>query len=102
MPINIPDDLPAYKVLTDENIFVMNQTRATTQRIRPLKILIVNIMPLKITTETQLLRLLSNTPLQLEVELIHMSTHDSKNVPMNIYLLSIRHLKILKRILMMV
>ena len=81
MPINIPDDLPAYKVLTDENIFVMNQTRATTQRIRPLKILIVNIMPLKITTETQLLRLLSNTPLQLEVELIHMSTHDSKNVP---------------------
>ena len=81
MPINIPDDLPAYKVLTAENIFVMNQTRATTQRIRPLKILIVNIMPLKITTETQLLRLLSNTPLQLEVELIHMSTHDSKNVP---------------------
>ena len=81
MPINIPDDLPAYKVLTAENIFVMNQTRATTQRIRPLKILIVNIMPLKITTETQLLRLLSNTPLQLEVELIHMSTHDTKNVP---------------------
>ncbi len=59
-------------------------------------------MPLKITTETQLLRLLSNTPLQLEVELIHMSTHDSKNVLRNIYLLSIRHLKTLKRILMMV
>ena len=102
MPINIPDDLPAYKVLTAENIFVMNQTRATTQRIRPLKILIVNIMPLKITTETLLLRLLSNTPLQLEVELIHMSTHDSRMFLRNIYLLSIRHLKILKRILMMV
>ncbi len=80
MPINIPDDLPASKILKDENIFVMNETRATTQRIRPLKLLILNIMPTKIVTETQLLRLLSNTPLQLEVDWMHMATHDSKNV----------------------
>lgn len=80
MPINIPDDLPASKILKDENIFVMNETRATTQRIRPLKLLILNIMPTKIVTETQLLRLLSNTPLQLEVDWMHMASHDSKNV----------------------
>ncbi len=81
MPIKIPDHLPAAKILRDENIFVMDETRATTQRIRPLKILILNIMPTKIVTETQLLRLLSNTPLQMEVDWIHMSSHESKNVP---------------------
>ena len=62
MPIKIPNDLPASQILKKENIFVMDETRATSQRIRPLKICIVNIMPTKITTETQLLRLLSNTP----------------------------------------
>lgn len=80
MPIKIPDDLPAKKILLDENVFVMGETRATTQKIRPLKILILNIMPTKIVTETQLCRMLSNTPLQLEIDWIHMSTHDSKNV----------------------
>ncbi len=79
MPIKIPDNLPASKILRDENIFVMNETRALTQRIRPLKILILNIMPTKIVTETQLLRLLSNTPLQMEVDWIHMASHESKN-----------------------
>ena len=80
MPIKIPDNLPARQVLLDENIFVMDETRATTQRIRPLKLLILNIMPTKIVTETQLLRMLSNTPLQMEVDWIHMASHESKNV----------------------
>lgn len=80
MPIKIPDDLPARKILIDENIFVMDETRATTQKIRPLKILIINIMPTKIVTETQLCRMLSNTPLQMEVDWLHMKSHDSKNV----------------------
>ena len=80
MPIKIPNDLPAYKTLTEENIFVMTETRATTQDIRPLKILIVNLMPKKIETETQLARLLGNTPLQVEPTLLHTSSHQSKNV----------------------
>ncbi len=79
MPIKIPNELPAYKTLTNENIFVMHETRATTQQIRPLHIAIVNLMPTKIATETQLLRLLSNTPLQVETELITMKSHESKN-----------------------
>ena len=80
MPIKIPNDLPAYKTLTEENIFVMTETRAITQDIRPLKILIVNLMPKKIETETQLARLLGNTPLQVEPTLLHTSSHQSKNV----------------------
>ena len=80
MPIKIPNDLPASKVLESENIFVMTETRAITQDIRPLKILILNLMPKKIETETQLIRLLSNTPLQVEPTLIRTSTHVSKNV----------------------
>ncbi len=80
MPIKIPDNLPAAKILKEENIFIMDETRATTQRIRPLKLLILNIMPTKIVTETQLLRLLSNTPLQIEVDWIHMASHESKNI----------------------
>ena len=70
MPIKIPNELPAYRTLTDENIFVMTETRARTQDIRPLQIAIVNLMPTKIDTETQLLRLLGNTALQVETELI--------------------------------
>ncbi len=79
MPIKIPNDLPATKVLNDENIFVITETRALTQDIRPLQILIVNLMPTKIVTETQLARLLGNTPLQVEMELLMMSSHKSKN-----------------------
>ncbi len=80
MPIKIPDKLPAVKTLAEENIFVMTQTRAITQDIRPLKLLILNLMPTKIETETQLSRLLGNTPLQIEMELIHTKSHQSKNV----------------------
>ena len=79
MPIKIPNDLPAYKTLTEENIFVMTETRARTQDIRPLQILLLNLMPTKIDTETQLSRLLGNTPLQVELTLLHMKTHESKN-----------------------
>ncbi len=81
MPIKIPNGLPAYRTLTDENIFVMDERRATTQDIRPLRIAILNLMPTKIVTETQLLRLLGNTALQVETELIHTASHKSKNVP---------------------
>lgn len=81
MPIKIPDNLPAAKILEGENIFVMTDKRALSQDIRPLKVLIVNIMPTKITTETQLLRALSNTPLQIDAEFINMDSHESKNTP---------------------
>ena len=79
MPIKIPNRLPATGILQNENIFVMTETRALSQDIRPLKILLLNLMPTKIVTETQLARLLGNTPLQVELELIHTSTHKSKN-----------------------
>lgn len=81
MPIKIPNELPAAKVLTDENIFIMTETRAITQDIRALKILLLNLMPTKIDTETQLSRLLGNTALQIELELIHTRSHESKNTP---------------------
>ena len=81
MPIKIPNALPAYEVLTNENIFVMTEQRAMTQDIRPLKILLLNLMPKKIETETQLSRLLGNTPLQVELDLIAMKSHVSKNTP---------------------
>ena len=79
MPIKIQSDLPARSVLENENIFVMTDERANIQDIRPLKIAIVNLMPTKIATETQLLRLLGNTPLQIEISLVHMEAHQSKN-----------------------
>ena len=78
MPINIPNNLPAFAVLNEENIFVMTDAAAAKQDIRPLKIAIVNLMPKKIETETQILRLLSNTPLQVDVELIQMASHVTK------------------------
>ncbi len=81
MPIKIPNQLPATQILLNENIFVMTETRAITQDIRPLHILILNLMPTKIVTETQLARLLGNSPLQVELELMHTSTHKSKNTP---------------------
>lgn len=80
MPIKLPNELPAVKVLENENIFVMTETRAITQDIRPLKILILNLMPTKVDTETQLSRVLGNTPLQVEIELIHTKTHKSRHV----------------------
>lgn len=80
MPIRIPNDLPATGVLQQENIFVMTQTRAVTQDIRPLEIVLLNLMPTKIATETQFTRLLGNTPLQVHLELMHTTSHDSKNV----------------------
>ena len=80
MPIRIPNELPAVKTLENENIFVMTEKRAIKQDIRPLKILILNLMPTKVDTETQLSRLLGNTPLQVEIELMHTSTHRAKNV----------------------
>lgn len=79
MPINIPTTLPAKTALERENIFVMTEERAQHQDIRPLKIAVVNLMPTKIATETQLLRLLSNSPLQVDVELVHPASHESKN-----------------------
>lgn len=79
MPVKIPDDLPAAQTLHNENIFVMTERRATTQDIRPLKIAILNLMPTKIVTETQILRLIGNTPLQVDVVLLHPETHVSKN-----------------------
>ena len=81
MPIQIPNDLPAAGVLQQENIFVMKQTRAETQQIRPLEIVLLNLMPTKITTETQLSRVLGNTPLQVHLELMMVSSHKPKNTP---------------------
>ena len=81
MPIQIPNDLPAAEVLQKENIFVMKQTRAETQHIRPLEIVLLNLMPTKIITETQLSRMLGNTPLQVHLELMMLSTHKAKNTP---------------------
>lgn len=81
MPIRIPDELPASNVLKNENIFVMPMSRASTQEIRPLKVLILNLMPKKIETETQFLRLLSNSPLQIDVELLRIDDRPSRNTP---------------------
>jgi homoserine O-succinyltransferase len=81
MPLNIPDKLPAIKALLKENIFVMDESRASQQDIRPLRIALLNLMPLKITTEIDLIRLLSNSPLQVEIDFIKLSTHVSKNTP---------------------
>ena len=81
MPIQIPNDLPAAEILCQENIFVMKQKRAETQQIRPLEIVLLNLMPTKIVTETQLSRMLGNTPLQVHLELMMLSTHKAKNTP---------------------
>ena len=81
MPLRLPDNLPAIKLLEDENIFVIDETRGHSQDIRPLKIVVLNLMPLKITTETDLIRLLSNTPLQLDITFMKLKSHTSKNTP---------------------
>ena len=81
MPLNLPDKLPAIDLLKEENIFVIDNSRASSQDIRPLKIVVLNLMPIKITTETDLIRLLSNSPLQIEVSLMKLKSHMSKNTP---------------------
>ncbi len=81
MPIKIPDQLPAASVLRNENIFVMNESRALHQHVRPLKVIILNLMPKKIETENQLIRLLSNTPLQVDIELLRVDNRVSRNTP---------------------
>jgi len=81
MPLRLPDKLPAIDLLKDENIFVLNEARANSQDIRPLKIVVLNLMPLKITTETDLVRILSNSPLQLEICFMKVKAHTSKNTP---------------------
>ncbi|MBR2668157.1 MAG: homoserine O-succinyltransferase [Oscillospiraceae bacterium] len=83
MPIRIPDSLPATAILESENIFVMTERRAIHQDIRPLRLLLLNLMPTKIVTETQLMRKLSNTPLQIEIDLLRTISHDSKNVDLS-------------------
>ena len=96
MPLRIPDRLPAIDLLKEENIFVMDHSRATTQDIRPLRIVILNLMPLKITTETDLLRLLSNTPLQLEIMFMRLKSHTPKNTPIEHMMLFYKDFEILK------
>ncbi|GHT11832.1 homoserine O-succinyltransferase [Bacteroidia bacterium] len=81
MPLNIPHNLPAVDILKEENIFVMDDLRAATQDIRPLRLALLNLMPMKIVTETDFVRLLSNSPLQVEVDFLKMKTHDSKHTP---------------------
>ena len=81
MPLNLPDRLPAIELLKEENIFVIDTSRAKHQDIRPLRIVILNLMPLKITTETDLIRLLSNSPLQVELSFMKIKSHTSKNTP---------------------
>ncbi len=83
MPIRIPSELPAFKTLGEENIFVMSTERAEHQNIRPIKVIIINIMPKKIETESQLMRLLSNTPLQVDIDLLQMASHTSKNTSLS-------------------
>lgn len=90
MPIKIPHSLPAKEVLESENIFVMDEARAVSQDIRPLKISILNLMPTKVVTETQLLRLLSNTPLQVDITLLNTASHRSKTPLRSIWKLFIK------------
>ena len=83
MPIKVPDNLPAKEILSRESIFVMNESRAFHQDIRPLRIIVLNLMPKKQETEVQLLRLLSNSPLQVDITLLRMESHISKNTSMD-------------------
>ena len=82
MPIRIPDELPAVNFLRNENVFVMTHSRASVQEIRPLKVLVLNLMPKKIETENQFLRLLSNSPLQIDIQLLRIDSRESRNTPM--------------------
>lgn len=96
MPLRLPDSLPAIELLKKENIFVMDTTRASSQDIRPLRIVILNLMPLKITTETDLIRLLSNTPLQLDIHFMKLRSHTPKNTPIEHMMMFYRDFEVLK------
>lgn len=97
MPLRLPDRLPAIDILKNENIFVMDNSRATTQDIRPLRIVILNLMPLKITTETDLIRLLSNTPLQLQISFMKLRSHTSKNTPIEHMMMFYRDFEVMRQ-----
>ena len=96
MPLRIPDKLPAIELLKKENIFVMDNSRATTQDIRPLRIVVLNLMPLKITTETDLIRLLSNTPIQMEIYFMKLKSHTPKNTPVQHMMMFYKDFSVLK------
>lgn len=96
MPLRLPDRLPAIELLKNENIFVMDDTRAHSQDIRPLKIVILNLMPMKVTTETDLIRLLSNTPLQLEISFMKLKSHTPKNTPIEHMMMFYRDFEVMK------
>ncbi len=97
MPLRLPDGLPAIDLLKKENIFVMDDTRAHRQDIRPLRIVVLNLMPLKVTTETDLVRLLSNTPLQLEISLMKLKSHTPKNTPVEHMMMFYRDFEVMKK-----
>jgi len=97
MPLRLPDKLPAIDLLKKENIFVMDTSRAAQQDIRPLKIVILNLMPLKITTETDLIRLLSNTPLQMEISFMKLKSHTPKNTPIEHMMMFYKDFSILRK-----
>ena len=97
MPLRLPVQLPAIDILKNENIFVMDNSRATTQDIRPLRIVILNLMPLKITTETDLIRLLSNTPLQLEISFMKLKSHTPKNTPIEHMMMFYRDFEVMRK-----
>lgn len=97
MPLRLPDRLPAIELLKKENIFVMDESRAHSQMVRPLKIVVLNLMPLKITTETDLIRLLSNTPLQIEINFMKLKSHTPKNTPVEHMMMFYKDFDILKR-----
>ena len=96
MPLRLPDKLPAIELLKKENIFVMDESRAHSQEIRPLKIVVLNLMPLKITTETDLVRLLSNTPLQMEIYFMNLKSHTPKNTPVEHMMMFYKDFEILR------
>ena len=97
MPLRLPDRLPAIELLKHENIFVMDTTRAHHQDIRPLRIVILNLMPIKITTETDLIRLLSNTPLQLDISFMKLKSHTPKNTPVEHMMMFYRDFEVMRR-----
>lgn len=97
MPLRLPDKLPAIELLKKENIFVIDNSRATKQDIRPLRIVILNLMPLKITTETDLVRLLSNTPLQMEIFFMKIKSHTSKNTPIEHMMMFYKDFEVLEK-----
>jgi homoserine O-succinyltransferase len=97
MPLRLPDRLPAIEILKKENIFVMDESRAHSQEIRPLKIVVLNLMPLKITTETDLVRLLSNTPLQIDINFMKLKSHTPKNTPIEHMMMFYKDFDVLRK-----